>query len=110
MSAIGDRNLDKGKKARRYNESPGPTANWERADAEQLRATISAVTGTGCAIRLGYSRDGGAYCVGIIGDGDPYTIWAGNSEELDVKLRTLESSFSGPEKPPDAVPARKKPM
>ena len=44
-------------------------ADWIRADAAQLQETIAAVAKTGGALRLGYSRDGGAYAIGVYGDG-----------------------------------------
>lgn len=101
MSAMGDRNVDKRAKKRRYTEKRERFANWAISDAEQLRDTIAAVSSTGCAIRFGYSKDGGAYCIGIIGDGDPYTVWAGDHEELDIKLKDLEASFHDGEIPED---------
>lgn len=38
-----------------------------------LCSLIAAVTKSGGAVRFGYSRDGGAYSVGVYGDGKPFT-------------------------------------
>lgn len=48
-------------------------ADWSSVDAGLLRRVIDAVAQTGGAARFGYSRDGGAYAVGIYGDGKPFT-------------------------------------
>lgn len=93
MSGMGDRNVDKGKKKRRYQPGAGREVSWRDADAGTLRDLICAVTGTGCAVRFGYSRDRGAYCIGVIGDGEPYTVWAGHAEELDIRIESLLQAF-----------------
>lgn len=69
------------------------TADWEIANAELLRAVIAVVAGSGGALRLGYTRDGGAYAVGIYGDGDPYTDYVRPNEDLDEYLRKLGRDF-----------------
>lgn len=94
MSAFGDRNIDKKSKKRRYQQSSVGNADWARVQANALIRCVESVTRTGCAIRLGYSRDGGAYAIGIIGDGDPYTVWAANDEELDIRLGELTQAFA----------------
>jgi len=94
MSANGDRNLDKGKKKRRYEEAPSGNADWARIDHNVLSTAIATVTATGCAIRFGYSRDGGAYAIGIVGDGDPYTVWGASDEATEQKLTELAESFA----------------
>lgn len=93
MSGLGDRKLNAGGKKRRYQEASTNVADWGSVNEVALRDTIEAVTRTGCAIRFGYSRDGGAYAVGVVGDGDPYTVWAGSAEEVDIKLAALAESF-----------------
>lgn len=94
MSAIGDRNLDKKRKGRRYQEQQSFNADWASVEADVIRNAIEQVGRTGCAIRFGYSRDGGAYAVGIVGDGDPYTVWGASSEEITEKLLKLTDSFA----------------
>lgn len=70
------------------------TADWERVDAEQLRSTIGAMTQAGGALRCGVTRDGGAYSLGIYGDGpEPYTVYVRPNENLDEILAELEQLF-----------------
>lgn len=69
-------------------------ADWESCDAEQLRTTIAIVAKVGGALRLGYSRDGGAYAVGVYGDGDPYTLYHAPDEDIDALLAKIENAFS----------------
>lgn len=98
MSAMGDKKLDKSKSKRRYQEASVRAADWREVNSELLKDCISTVTATGCAIRFGYSRDRGAFAIGIVGDGEPYTIWAGSIDELDIKMEKLMQSFHEPEK------------
>jgi hypothetical protein len=48
----------------------------------------------GGALRLGYSRDGGAYAVGVYGDGDPYTLYHPPEDDIDALLAKIENAFS----------------
>jgi hypothetical protein len=85
------------RKGRKFRPSTGvnPAASWERVDAEQLRSTIDAVSRAGGALRLGYTRDGGAYSVGVYGDGpEPYTLFVAPSDNMDEFLAELEQAFS----------------
>jgi len=79
--------------SRRFRRNEVGIADYDLVDAELIRSAISAAAGAGGAIRFGYSRDGGAYAVGIYGDGDPYTEYVRPSEGLDGFLRELEESF-----------------
>jgi len=45
------------------------------------------------ALRVGLSRDGGAYAIGIYGDGDPYTEYVGAGEDINEYLATLAEYF-----------------
>lgn len=65
------------------------TADWGTADAELLRWAIATVAFKGGALRFGYTRDGGAYAVGILGDGEPYTEYIKPSDDISEYLRGL---------------------
>jgi hypothetical protein len=70
------------------------TADWGRVDAEQLRSTVEVVTQFGGALRFGVTRDGGAYSLGIYGDGpEPYTVYVRPNEDLNEILAELEQTF-----------------
>lgn len=71
----------------------GEVADWASVDAATIRATVAVVALTGGAIRFGYSRDGGAYAVGIYGDGEPYTIYARPFEDVNGILEDIAEGF-----------------
>jgi len=70
-------------------KSSGEKANWEYADAELLRLAVALVAEAGGALRLGYTSDGGAYAIGVYGDGEPYTEYVRPGESIDEFLREL---------------------
>lgn len=80
-------------KSRGINRKSTSTADWAGADASLLSRAICAAAITGGALRFGYSRDGGAYAVGIYGDGDPYTEFFKPDEDLDQILTDIENLF-----------------
>jgi len=71
---------------RRRNRGNSDPAQWQSADAARIAAAIAAVTSHGYAIRFGYTRDGGAFAIGIIGDGEPFTEFIRPTEDIDVYL------------------------
>ncbi len=78
---------------RRYSKRSPEPADWGRVDAGILRSLVAVVAQTGCAIRLGYTRDGGAYALGIYGDGEPYTIYISPRDDLQEELVQLIEAF-----------------
>jgi len=64
----------------------GGIADWQTADPGLVLSVIERAAITGGAVRFGYSRDGGAYAIGIYGDGDPYTEYCKPSEDLNEFL------------------------
>lgn len=80
--------------SRRFRRGNRQAANYADVDAELLKAAIVAAAETGGALRFGYSSDGGAYAVGIYGDGTPYTEFCRPSEGLDGFLREVEELFN----------------
>jgi len=79
---------------RRRNRGVSDVADWRGATPEKVVSAIAAVTSHGCAIRFGYTRDGGAYAVGIIGDGEPFTEFIRPTEDVDLYLDSLASDYS----------------
>src|SRR5215510_2269686 len=79
---------------RRLNRGkPGVVADWESCDASLLQKAIACVSARGCALRLGYTRDGGSYAIGFYGDGDPYTEYVRPTEDIDQFLRDVAEDF-----------------
>lgn len=64
-------------------------ADWGQATAELLQRAISTAAIGGGALRFGYSRDGGAYAIGIYGDGEPYTEFVQPNEDIDGILAKI---------------------
>jgi len=81
------------RKSRREHRGEGEKADWSAADGNAIRRTINAVSAKGCAIRFGYTRDGGAFAIGVIGDGDPYTEFVRPAEDIDLYLTGLALDF-----------------
>lgn len=69
------------------------TADWAGVDAALLRDTIVSASLRGGALRLGYTSDGGAYSIGIYGDGDPYTEYVRPAEDIEQFLRDVIELF-----------------
>jgi hypothetical protein len=92
--------IDKGGDPNRFHRGGHAPADWATADAELIKAAIAAAADTGGALRFGYSRDKGAYAVGIYDGGEPYTEFIRPSESIDGFLRDVEQHFldqaSGP--------------
>lgn len=69
-------------------------ADWGEADPAILAYCIGVVAKQGGALRFGYSRDGGAFSIGIYGDGEqPYTEYVRPSESIDGFLRELAAQW-----------------
>lgn len=91
--AKGRARSDEPAQQRRFQRGGTGKANWETVDRDLLVAAIVAAADSGGALRFGYSRDGGAYAVGIYGDGEPYTEFVRPSESMSDFLRELETLF-----------------
>lgn len=78
---------------RRRNRGNGTAADWHEADATKLVTAVVAVTSHGYAIRFGYTKDGGAYAIGIIGDGEPFTEFVRPTENIDLYLDGIVSDY-----------------
>jgi len=82
--------LRKSRGVTRRNKGP---ADWLSVEADILRRAIATAAITGGALRFGYSRDGGAYAIGIYGDGDPYTEFIAPSEDAGAVLLDIIELF-----------------
>lgn len=98
---------DASSKSRGVRRSNGAIADWQSVDGETLKRAIAAAGNVGGAIRCGYSRDGGAYAIGIYGDGDPYTEFVRPAEDLNqflVDITELFEELADPQKRPGKLP------
>ena len=64
-------------------------ADWQQISAELLVRAIATVSASGGALRFGYSRDGGAYALGIYSDGERTTEFTPSAEEMEAILHDL---------------------
>lgn len=81
------------KQQRRRNRGQADKADWGAADSTKVIAAICAVTKHGFAIRFGYTRDGGAFALGIVGDGDPFTEFVRPTEDIDLFLDGIAQDY-----------------
>jgi len=86
---VSDRRAAKAESKRRVSYGQGTVADWTSAESQLVVAAIAAISLAGGAIRFGYTRDGGAYAIGILGDGEPYTEYVRPSEDINAYLAAL---------------------
>lgn len=79
---------------RRRNRGNVEPADWKEAHPDKLAAAIVAITSHGFAIRFGYTKDGGAFYVGIVGDGEPFSEFIRPTEDIDLYLDNLRANYS----------------
>lgn len=77
-------------KRRRQNDT---IADWGSCNPELLAAVVSAITQGDGAVRFGYSRDGGAYSIGVYGDGKPFTEYLPGTADVDDWLEGFKQDF-----------------
>lgn len=56
-------------------------------DCALLLEALEVVTAAEGALRIGLSRDKGAFAFGVYGDGEPYTEYVGATEDVNDYLR-----------------------
>lgn len=80
---------------RKWSRQASEPADWGSVDPTVLAAVIIAVTRVGGAVRFGYTSDGGAYAIGLYGDGDPHTEYVRPSEDIGAALQELVIAWGG---------------
>lgn len=88
-----DSNGNPYRKSRGLGKRGGEVADWHRADASLCVTAICAAAAQGGAIRFGYTSDGGAFAVGIYGDGAPYTEYIPPSGDINATLQDVIDLF-----------------
>jgi hypothetical protein len=69
-------------------------ADWGNARPEWVLAVICAVGKMGGLTSFGYSRDGNAYNLTILLDGERETLWFNGDADLDEELRRVYEAFT----------------
>ncbi len=67
----------------------GAAADWLGCSSERLQGVVHKITSLGGAVTFGTSRDGGAYSVTLLLDGDRETLWFNGDAELDEELQAV---------------------
>lgn len=67
----------------------GDAADWLGSSPERLQAVVHQITQLGGAVTFGTSRDGGAYSLTLLLDGDRETLWFNGGADLDVELSAV---------------------
>lgn len=84
---------------RRASRQIDNVADWGSADPKILLRAVETLANRGGALRLGYSRDGGAYAIGIYLSNDRYTEYVRPHEDINYYLQSLVEDFDGPPSP-----------
>jgi len=71
----------------------GGVADWTNASAEVVLRLVCLVAAEGGAVRYGYTRDGGAYSIGIYLGADSKTYYCNEKEGINEKLEELAGYF-----------------
>lgn len=88
------RGLFKGKQSK----LPGVVADYGSVEPKVLVDVIQIVSAKGGAIRFGYTRDGGAYAIGIYYDGEHETTYLRPDEDLVGYLTDIAETMRGLER------------
>lgn len=88
------KNSKKMRRSRASQKTKGQIADFMGADAALLQRAIAAVTFAGGAIRFGYTRDGGAYAIGVYYDGDVDKDFVPGTEDFNDYLTTIIEDFA----------------
>lgn len=79
---------------KRKRRSSSAEADWGSIDGELLRELIEAITRFDGAVRFGCTKDGGAYSLGIYGDGKPFTEFCPGTGDCEQWLRGFIEDYS----------------
>lgn len=71
----------------------GGIANWGNADADLALQLVVIVARDGGAVRFGYTRDGGAYSIGIYSGDLSKTYYCNEKDGIDETIRGLIQYF-----------------
>jgi len=83
------------KKALPSNQRAGSSvADWANASTTLVHALVCVVGVAGGAVRFGYTRDGGAYSIGLYLGDDSKTYYCNEADGIDEQLRFLIERLS----------------
>lgn len=65
----------------------GEKADWSDSPPDLVLAVVAGITSMGGAVTFGTSRDGGAYSLTLLLDGERETLWFNGNADLDDELQ-----------------------
>lgn len=71
------------------------TADWATVDAETIGRFVQEMMGENRAVRLGYTRDSGAYAIGVYGNDAPYTEYIRPQGDVVAELEEILLDATG---------------
>lgn len=71
----------------------GSTADWTLADPALVLSLVCAVAMEGGAVRFGYTRDGGAYSIGLYLGENSKTYYCNEADGINEQLKELRTYF-----------------
>jgi len=96
MGAMKAKKIEKQVSSRRVRRVEYEAADWGAVNATAIRDAIAMVSIRGGALRFGYTSDGGAFAIGVYGDGDPYTEYLRPGESAEDYLAELTEAWRTP--------------
>ena len=84
---------ERARELRRTERQTRSAVDVHSIDGALLIEAIEMVAANDGALRIGLSRDKGAFAFGIYGDGEPYTEYVGATEDVNVYLREFIEYF-----------------
>lgn len=72
----------------------GSVADWANANSEDVLRLVCLVGMEGGAVRFGYTRDGGAYSIGLYLGDDSKTYYCNEAEGINAQIRELIEYFA----------------
>jgi hypothetical protein len=72
----------------------GNVADWKSIDSVLLQNVVAMASFKGGALRLGYTRDGGAYAIGVYAANEYFTDYVRPGEDIEGYLNSLLESFA----------------
>lgn len=79
-------------------------ADWRAVTPGILLELLATASSRGGALRLGYTRDGGAYAIGVYFGDEYWTDYVRPSEDIDTYLDDLRISFQDVGTPQPTAP------
>jgi len=88
---------DRAKQARGRRASQAGTVDWGGFDWEATQALCEEMVAVGGAVRVGATRDGGAWALGIYQGDDYATEYIRPAEDFETAIREIVEAWLNPE-------------